>query len=157
MDSRAIFKIDMGFYIGMISWPLLKFLCKIHALWAYQYSLTAARMGLLQGSVDAWRLFTSASARSALMAVDFIKDRFAPWQLSASTIPETWALSTYMYFICIYIYRYTYVLKVPFVGVLITEALLFGVYIRTPEFRNLPHNCSGSRAQQNTSHFNSAG
>ena len=46
MDSRATLRVDIGFDIGTISWPLLKSLYGIHVLLANQITWTVAHTAM---------------------------------------------------------------------------------------------------------------
>ena len=48
METSAILRIDMEFYMGAICWALRKSLCGIHVLWAYQSILTRSSEGYLE-------------------------------------------------------------------------------------------------------------
>ena len=37
-DSRRMYRMDRRLYTGIMSWPVLKSLHKIHVPWAYQYN-----------------------------------------------------------------------------------------------------------------------
>ena len=44
MLSRAIFRVDIGFYMGVLLWPLVKYLHRIHVLFGLAMILTKAHM-----------------------------------------------------------------------------------------------------------------
>ena len=44
MGTRAILRMDIGFYAGVVVWPLVKSLDRIHVLRAYQIILTEAQV-----------------------------------------------------------------------------------------------------------------
>ena len=52
MDSRATFRLDMVFQIGMVLWPLLKSEHKIHVLEAHQELLAGAPTGARASSKE---------------------------------------------------------------------------------------------------------